>query len=333
MPRMSDFDYVLPESAIAQSPAEPRDASRLLAVWEGRLEHRRFADFPDFLQAGDSLVMNDARVSAVRLIGERETGGKVEALVLRKTAEGLHEALCRPAKRLRAGCRLVFDAGIEAETVSVGPGGLRTLRFDGDPAVAGAIPLPPYIHSRTTPAERYQTVYAANDGSAAAPTAGLHFTAELLAKIVEKGVRIATVTLDVGIDTFRPVQTEKIEEHVMHGEDFLIPQETADLVAQTPGRVFAVGTTTVRALETAAMGKRALRPGRGTSTLFLTPGSKFQAVDAMLTNFHMPRTTMLLMVAAMCGKDRLMNAYSEALSNGYRFLSFGDAMLVGHHDR
>ena len=331
MLRLSDFDYDLPEDKIAQNPAEPRDSSKLLVLDGDEISHRAFRELPSLLEPGDLLVLNNTRVTARRLLGERDTGGKVEALLLRDLGEGCYEALTKPAKRLKIGSAMAFERELRAEVVGQSDDGIRTLRFDcsaEEIAKAGTVPLPPYIHSSTAPDERYQTVYSSAPGSSAAPTAGLHFTPELIAALTENGVGVAYVTLDVGIDTFRPVQAENMEEHKMHGERFYIPAETRDAVAGATGRIVAVGTTAVRALETASIGEKALRAGDGCSSLFITPGYKFKTVDAMLTNFHMPRTTMLLMVSALCGKDNLFRAYEQALNNNYRFLSFGDSMLI-----
>ena len=331
MLRLSDFDYDLPEDRIAQNPADPRDSSKLLVLDGGVVSHKAFRDLPSLLETGDLLVLNNTRVTARRLVGERASGGIVEALLLRHLGDGCYEALTKPAKRVKIGAGMAFEGGLRAEVVGQGDDGIRTLRFDcsaEEIAKAGSVPLPPYIHSSTAPDERYQTVYSSAPGSSAAPTAGLHFTPELIAALTEKGIDVAYVTLDVGIDTFRPVQAENIAEHKMHGERFYIPAETRDVVASAKGKVVAVGTTAVRALETASIGERVLRAGDGCSSLFITPGYKFKTVDAMLTNFHMPRTTMLLMVSALCGKDTLMNAYEQALNSDYRFLSFGDSMLI-----
>jgi S-adenosylmethionine:tRNA ribosyltransferase-isomerase len=334
MLRLSDFDYNLPEDRIAQEPAEPRDSSKLLVLSDNSISHRKFSDLPALLEPGDLIVLNNTRVTARRLLGERETGGKIEALLLRQIGDGQFEALVKPAKRLKPGTKVSFGAALRAEIMSEGKGGLRILRFQGDGDISalveasGSVPLPPYITKTTAPDERYQTIYSAMPGSSAAPTAGLHFTDSLLQSLKQRGIETAYVTLDVGIDTFRPVQTENLIDHKMHGERYIIPAATRDAVAAAKGRVIAVGTTTVRALETASIGKRMLKAGEGCSSLFITPGYEFKTVDAMLTNFHMPRTTMLLMVSALCGKDTLFHAYEEALKNDYRFLSFGDSMLI-----
>lgn len=334
MLRLSDFDYALPESAIAQNPAEPRDSSKLLVVAGGEPSDHVFSDLPQLLSPGDLLVLNNTRVTARRLMGERESGGKVQALLLHNSEPHVYEALVKPAKRVKNGTSIWFAEGLSATVIDEAEGGMRTLRFQPSANLTksidqiGSVPLPPYIHSTNADDERYQTVYAKAPGSSAAPTAGLHFTPELLAKLGERGVCTAFVTLDVGVDTFRPVQSENFEEHKMHGERYFIPVETRDAVASATGRIVAVGTTTVRALETASLDCRLIRAGDGCSSLFIKPGYPFRTVDAMLTNFHMPRTTMLLMVAALCGKETLMRAYQHALINDYRFLSFGDSMLI-----
>ena len=329
MLRLSDFDYHLPEQAIAQNPAEPRDASRLLVLGPDSIEHRYFCDIADYFEPGDLLVLNNTRVTARRLIGARLGGGKSEALLLRDLGGGEFQALVKPAKKFKKGTSIKFD-GMTAEVTSDSEDGVCTLKFDDPTSIAdaGSIPLPPYIHASNAPDERYQTIYAETAGSSAAPTAGLHFTDDVFGRLRAKGVKVAFVTLDVGIDTFRPVKVENLEHHKMHGERYSIPVRTREAVANTTGKVIAVGTTTVRALETAAIGERAIKAGEGCSSIFITPGYKFKVVDELLTNFHMPRTTMLLMVAAFCGRERLMAAYQEALNLQYRFLSFGDSMLV-----
>ena len=330
MLRLSDFDYDLPETAIAQNPAEPRDSSRLLVLDSDTIEHRHFSDLAEYLEPGDLLVLNNTRVTARRLIGTRPSGGKVEALLLRDLGGGEYEALVKPAKKLQVGSGISFDE-LSAQVVAEGEDGIRTIKFQNQPldlSDRGTVPLPPYIHSTNAPDERYQTIYAESAGSSAAPTAGLHFTDEVFASVRAKGVQIAFVTLDVGIDTFRPVQTDNFEDHKMHGERYFVPLRTSDAVAKAKGRIIAVGTTTVRALETAAIAQRTLKAGEGCSSIFITPGYTFKVVDALLTNFHMPKTTMLLLVSAFCGRNRLMEAYQSALIEKYRFLSFGDTMLV-----
>lgn len=325
-----DLDYDLPEDRIAQAPLPDRAASKLLWLHRdsGRIEDRAFRDVAQILQPGDLLVVNDTRVTAKRLLGHKLSGGRVEALLLRERGEGRFEALVRPAKRLRVGATLQFGelrATVEVEL----PDGRRELRFEATPNLEsfGQVPLPPYIHARLADPERYQTVYGERPGSAAAPTAGLHFTPDLLDALRERGVEIATVTLDVGLDTFRPI-TGAPERHAMHGEACEVSEATAGQIARAKGRIVAVGTTTVRTLESLAVGPRRVEPGRRETRLFITPGFAFQVVDGMFTNFHMPRTTMLLMIGAMAGPEAIQAAYRHALASDYRFLSFGDSMLI-----
>ena len=347
--RVDDFDYPLPEAAIAQTPTEPRDASRLLILDRARsgpgkpaLGHATFRDIGTWLRAGDLLVVNDSRVLPARLRGQRPGGGAAEVLLLRQLDAGDWEALIRPSRRVRVGERIVLPGG---DGVTVGgrvADGTRRVTFDRDAAevmaAAGEMPLPPYIHDRSAPPERYQTVYARPPGSAAAPTAGLHFTADLLASLEARGIRRATVTLHVGLDTFRPLEGEFIDEHRIHTEWFEIPTITRaamEEARESGQRIVAVGTTTVRVLETAA------RHGAtsGWTDLYITPPYPFAAVDALITNFHLPRSSLLLLVTAFVGhalpgadpldaRDTLLAAYRSALSAGYRFFSFGDAMLV-----
>lgn len=330
--RTSDFDYTLPEELIAQEPLEDRTASRLLWLHrEGTdFEHRQFRDLTHILRAGDLLVLNDTRVTARRLMGRRPTGARVEALLLRETSEGI-EALTRPAQKLKPGSEVMFDGG-EVATVTADLGsGLKLLQFQNPHEVmrsGGMIPLPPYFHGILRTEDRYQTVYGSQGGSAAAPTAGLHFTPELLKSLNDQGVKIATVTLNVGLDTFRPVSSETVESHLIHGESCLVPPETVKAVAECKGRIVPVGTTTTRTLETFALGERRLESGTCVSRIFITPGYEFKIADGILTNFHMPRTTMMFMLSAFVGRDRLLESYEAAVSERYRFLSFGDAMLI-----
>ena len=347
--RLSQYDYELPEARIAQEPVSPRDSSRLLVVprGSGELEHRVFRDLPDYLRAGDVLVVNETRVTAARLLGNRESGGAVEALVLRPAIErgpDVYEALVRPGKKIQIGDTIRFDeAGLRATVEDRTESGGRILRLeaveDGKEEdvperleARGRVPLPPYITAPLGERERYQTVYARTPGSAAAPTAGLHFTPELLARIEKMGVQIARVRLDVGLGTFRPIRVENIAEHEMHSETFAVSGEAADLVNRCEGRVIAVGTTSLRALETAAQnalpGDRVAATAEGKTALFVYPGYQFRAVDALVTNFHQPHSTLLLLVAAFAGGDQMRKAYQMALGSGYRFLSFGDAMFI-----
>ncbi|HEX2884218.1 MAG TPA: tRNA preQ1(34) S-adenosylmethionine ribosyltransferase-isomerase QueA [Candidatus Limnocylindria bacterium] len=340
--RVDDFDYDLPSEAIAQTPAEPRDASRLLVLDRsrpGEVRHARFGDIGSWLRPGDLLVVNDSRVIPARLPATRSTGGAAEVLVLRPLDDDRWEALVRPSRRLPPGSRLTLRGGHVVEVGERLGDGTRAVRFDGDPhavmEAAGEMPLPPYIRDRSTPAERYQTVYARPLGSAAAPTAGLHFTPELLASLEAAGVRRATVTLHVGLDTFRPLEGEYVDEHRIHTEWYEVPPETRTALAGAE-RVVAVGTTAVRVLETAAR----TDADAGWTDLYITPSHRFASVDALITNFHLPRSSLLLLVTAFvqagmeagtdayAARDVLLNAYTQALADGYRFFSFGDAMLI-----
>jgi S-adenosylmethionine:tRNA ribosyltransferase-isomerase len=341
--RVDDFDYELPAEAIAQVPAEPRDASRLLVLDRSRpdaLEHARFRDIGRWLEAGDLLVVNDSRVIPARLPGRRPGGGAAEILVLRlmEDGSGRWEALVRPSRRLPPGSVVALRSGDRVEVGERLSDGTRAVRFDGDPsaimAAAGEMPLPPYIRDRSTPAERYQTVYARPPGSAAAPTAGLHFTPDLLASLEADGVRRASVTLHVGLDTFRPLEGEFVDEHRIHREWYEIPYTTRQALRESR-RIVAVGTTAVRVLETAAR----TDAESGWADLYITPPYEFRSVDALITNFHLPRSSLLLLVTAFvqagmrgaspfAARDALLGGYRMALDDGYRFFSFGDAMLI-----
>lgn len=301
----------------------------------GDIRHRSFSDVPELLAPDDLLVINDTRVTALRLFGHKSTGAKVEALLLHPTGrEAEFTALVRPGKRVPIGTNVAFEDGLRATVDDDLGEGLRVVRFetDGDLGArlsrVGQTPLPPYIHAQLLDSERYQTVYSRSPGSAAAPTAGLHFTEALMRELAERGVRIARVSLDVGIDTFRPVQSEDLSEHVMHGERCRVPVETAEAVRRCSGRIIAVGTTTVRALESLAEGPREVRPGETDTRLFIRPGYGFRIVDGMFTNFHLPRTSMLMMISALASRDTVLAAYESAKLEGYRFLSFGDSMLI-----
>lgn len=338
-----EFDYDLPADRIAQEPLERRDESRLLVVdrKDARLTHRRFFDLPTLLKPGDVLVLNDTRVSALRLFGARRghPQERVETFLTHRIADGLWQALVRPGKKLLPGVVVEYGEGLSAEVLErTDDRGSRLLRlaYDGPQrvedvlAARGSAPLPPYI-TRPLSAEergRYQTVYAAHNGSAAAPTAGLHFTPELLARIESQGVTLAWVTLHVGLGTFRPIETDDISAHVMHSERISVTEETARTINEAQGRVIAVGTTSLRALESAATALRCVEPFAGETSLYITPGYQFKAVDALITNFHMPRSTLLVLVSAFAGVDVIRTAYSEAMASGYRFLSFGDAMFL-----
>jgi S-adenosylmethionine:tRNA ribosyltransferase-isomerase len=339
---VKDFDYYLPKELIAQEPAEQRDESRLMVVPKhGNIQHRRFSDLPEFVNPGDVLVLNDTRVMKARLLGTREdTGGKVEVLLLSPIpqADNAWQALVKPGKRGRIGTRLVFDPRLSGEVTDIISQGVRVIRFssngDMDSIVEeiGGVPLPPYIEKDIDDMDRYQTVYAERLGSAAAPTAGLHFTPELLDAISEKGVNIARLTLHVGLGTFRPVKVDVVEEHKMHEEYFEVTEEAAHTVNQARaggGRVVAVGTTTVRTLESLPMtedGK--ILASSGLTCKFIYPGYRFRVVDSIVTNFHLPKSTLLMLVSAFSGYQRIMCAYEIAVKERYRFFSFGDAMLL-----
>jgi S-adenosylmethionine:tRNA ribosyltransferase-isomerase len=329
-----DYDFELPEELIAQAPLEDRSSSRLLHLdpISGDVQHRRFRDITNLLRPGDLLVMNNTRVTALRLFGEKSTGAQVEALLLREVNAGEYEAMVKPAKRLQIGSVVNFEGDLVA-TVTEENGGLRTLKFQGEDVSArladvGHVPLPPYITTRLENPDRYQTVYAQKGGSAAAPTAGLHFTPELLATLRSNGIEFACVTLDVGLDTFRPISVDSIPEHKMHGEACEVAGDVVRAIENCAGRVIAIGTTTVRTLESFAIGPRQLRTGQQRTQIFISPGYKFQIIDGMFTNFHMPRTTMLMMISALAGRENVMRAYGAAISERYRFLSFGDSMLI-----
>jgi S-adenosylmethionine:tRNA ribosyltransferase-isomerase len=340
--RVDDFDYELPPAAVAQTPAEPRDSSRLLVLDRatGGIEHARFRNLGRWLSPGDLLVVNDSRVLPARLVGERSGGGTAEVLALRPLSDDPRrwEALVRPSRRLAAGSSVTLRSGDRLEVGERLAEGTRVVRFERDPhdvmADAGEMPLPPYIRDRSSPVERYQTVYARPPGSAAAPTAGLHFTDELLRSLELAGVDRTSVTLHVGLDTFRPLEGEFVDEHRIHREWYELPPMAREALPAAR-RVVAVGTTAVRVLETAARTDAV----KGWTDLYITPPHRFRSVDALITNFHLPRSSLLLLVTAFVeagmegrsvleARDRLLAAYREALAGGYRFFSFGDAMLI-----
>ena len=335
-----DFDYELPESLIAQTPVEPRDSSRLLVVNRetGAMQHKSFFNITEFIQPGDLLVANDTRVIPARLLGKRaDTGGKIEVFLLHRRSQDQWEVLVKPGKKMRPGQQVWFDETLRCEVLDVTEYGGRIIRFIYDGLFEtvldklGETPLPPYIHQKLANPDRYQTVYAKERGSAAAPTAGLHFTPELMDKVKELGASFAFVTLNIGLGTFRPVRIENIAEHVMHREFYSVSPETVEQIRQTKlrgGRVVAVGTTAVRTLESAASGGH-LAPGSGWSELFIYPGYEFKVIDALITNFHLPQSTLLMLVSAFAGRENVLAAYREAVRQQYRFFSFGDAMFLG----
>ena len=346
--RTSDFDYHLPEHLIAQTPLEPRDHSRLLVVdtATGDLSHRHFYDIGHFLQPGDLLVLNNSRVLPARLRGRRSgTGGAVEVLLLHREDEGLWKAMVRPGRRLGPGAAFEID-GVSVDVLEDLGDGTRLIRMSDEGVIrdSGEVPLPPYIHTPLADGERYQTVYASAEGSAAAPTAGLHFTPELLDDLRLKGIRLAQVTLHVGIDTFRPVRSEQPGKHKLHSEYFQLGEQAAREINQAKAdgrRIICVGTTSVRLLEQAALlaeeqGSATLAAASGWADLFILPGHRFRLVDGLITNFHLPRSTLLMLVAAFAGRDRagdagreiILRVYQEAIEGGYRFYSFGDCMMV-----
>jgi S-adenosylmethionine:tRNA ribosyltransferase-isomerase len=340
--KKSDFYFDLPEELIAQTPLEKRDESRLLCLDKntGSMEHRHFYDLPDLLQEGDCLVLNNSRVLPARLIGARPTGGAIELVLLRDLGDNRWECLSRPGRKTKPGQHILFGNGeLEAIVEETAPGGNRIVRFLYEGIFLevlerlGRMPLPPYIRAELENPERYQTVYAKELGSAAAPTAGLHFTQELLETIRAKGVRTEFITLHVGLGTFRPVKEDEIEDHEMHSEFCMIPPETAEAVntaKKNGGRIIAVGTTSCRTLESFAKDDGTLEPSSGWTDIFIYPGYRFKCIDALITNFHLPESTLIMLVSALAGREHILNAYRTAVENRYRFFSFGDAMFI--HD-
>lgn len=354
--RLSDFYYDLPEELIAQTPLEVRDSSRLMVIDRERdtVEHKIFRDIIDYIRPEDTLVINDTRVIPARIVGERvvkmtadgpcETGGSapVELLLLKQTENDVWEALAGPGKRARVGDVLSFGDGLlKAEVESIGDGGVRTVRFTCDKSrsatvydalhTLGTMPLPPYIKEKLADQERYQTVYSREEGSAAAPTAGLHFTPELLDAVRAKGCAVVPVLLHVGLGTFRPVKEDRIEEHEMHTEYIRVTEEACNIINSrraAGGRVIAVGTTSCRTLESAADDNGVLHPCSTDTGIFIYPGYRFKIVDALITNFHLPESTLLMLVSAFAGRERMLSAYNTAVSEKYRFFSFGDAMFI-----
>lgn len=335
-----DFDYELPESLIAQTPAEPRDSSRLLALDRrtGAMRHQFFSQIFEHIRPGDLLIANDTRVIPARLLGKRaDTGGGVEVFLLHRRSQDTWEVLVKPGKKMRPGQKVWFDDSLSCEVQDVTEFGGRVVRFLYEGLFEtvldrlGETPLPPYIHQKLTDPDRYQTVYARERGSAAAPTAGLHFTPTLMDKVKKMGADFAFVTLNIGLGTFRPVRIENIAEHVMHREFYSVPPETVERIQETKrrgGRIIAVGTTAVRTLESAAATGQ-LVAGSGWSELFIYPGYEFRVIDALITNFHLPQSTLLMLVSAFAGRENVLAAYGEAVREQYRFFSFGDAMFIG----
>ena len=340
--KTSDFDYVLPEELIAQTPMEPRDHSRLMVVHRGTgaIEHKHFFDLPQYLRPGDALVINETKVIPARLMGVKEdTGVPVEVLLLRRESATDWEALVRPGRRLKPGAVCSFGDGLLRCTVleNVAETGGRLVRFQYEGVFEelldrlGEMPLPPYIHEKLQDQSRYQTVYAKAEGSAAAPTAGLHFTPGLLEQVRAMGVTVVPVLLHVGLGTFRPVKEEDVDKHVMHSEYYQVTREAADTlnrIRQAGGRLICVGTTSVRTIETVADSGGIIHPGAGETAIFIKPGVKIKAVDALITNFHLPQSTLLMLVSTFLGREKALDAYRLAVQEKYRFFSFGDAMFI-----
>ena len=338
--KKSDFDFYLPEELIAQTPLEKRDNSRLLHLDKntGKIEHKHFYDIKQYVRPGDCLVLNDSRVLPARLIGTRPTGGAVELVLLKDLGDNCWECLSRPGRKTKPGQELIFGNGeLTAVVQDLTQGGNRIVKFDYKGIFLeilerlGKMPLPPYIKEELQDSERYQTVYSKELGSAAAPTAGLHFTKELLSEIEDMGVSICCVTLHVGLGTFRPVKAENIEDHDMHSEFCIIPEETAKTVNDTKkagGRVIAVGTTSCRTLESFTTDDGVLKATSGWTNIFIYPGYTFKCIDALITNFHLPESTLIMLVSALAGRECILNAYKTAVNEKYRFFSFGDAMFI-----
>ena len=339
--KVEDFDYYLPENLIAQTPLEKRDTSRLLVLDKktGEIEHKHFYDIIEYLNEGDTLVLNDTKVLPARLIGEKEeTKAVIEILLLKNISGNDWECLVKPARRIKVGTIVTFGNGLlKAKCIKEEAEGIRhfTLIYSGILMEIleqlGTMPLPPYIHEKLADQSRYQTVYAKEIGSAAAPTAGLHFTKDLLEKIKEKGVNIAYITLHVGLGTFRPVSVDKVEEHKMHTEYYQMSKETAELLTKTKEnhkRIISVGTTSTRTLETIMTKYNEFKECSGWTNIFIYPGYEFKAIDALITNFHLPKSTLVMLVSALAGRENILNAYKTAVNEEYRFFSFGDAMLI-----
>ena len=338
---VKDFNYELPQELIAQVPIENRDESRLMVLNKKNktIQHKQFKNIIDYLEPGDCLVRNNTKVLPARLYGKKQTGANVEFLLLNRIEGDIWECIVRPGNKLYPGAKVIFGDGLlKAEILEVMNGGTRKVKFEYNGIFneildkIGLMPLPPYIHEELKEKDRYQTVYAKYDGSAAAPTAGLHFTPELFKALEKKGVEIANVTLHVGIGTFRPVKVEKVEEHHMHSEHFYIKQEDADKInsaKKNKKRIIAIGTTSCRVLETVADETTGMvRAVEDNTQIFIYPGYKFKCIDGLITNFHLPESTLLMLVSALAGKDFIMKAYNEAVKEKYRFFSFGDAMFI-----
>ena len=339
---VSDFDYELPEELIAQKPSEKRDESRLLVVNRktGKIQHEHFYDIVKYLRSTDCLVLNDSKVLPARMYGIKAgTGAKIEFLLIKRIRGDIWETMVRPGKRLKPGDRVDFADDFSARMLEIGEGGTRIVEFEYEGIFmerleeTGTMPLPPYIErpAETEDKDRYQTVYAHEEGSVAAPTAGLHFTEELLDRIRAKGVKTAYVTLHVGIGTFRPVKAEKVEDHEMHFEEYEISEQAANIINETKqsgGRIIAVGTTSTRTCESAADENGCIRAGSGSTGIFIYPGYKFKVIDSLITNFHLPKSTLMMLISALYDREKILEVYQEAIREKYRFFSYGDAMFI-----
>ena len=336
---LSEFDYELPESLIAQTPVEPRNASRLMILNPAtkQILHERFYNLKNFLTAGDTLIFNDTRVIPARLIGHKSTGAQIEIFLLRQIDSSTWETLVKPGRKVTEGTEIFFSDELSCKIIGRTDFGGRVVKFKFNGIFEeildrlGETPLPPYIHEKISDIERYQTVYNRERGSAAAPTAGLHFTTAQMDELKNFGVNLGFITLHVGLGTFRPVQVENVESHQMHEEFFTIPQATADLIHETKSRgkrIIAVGTTSVRTLESAALDNSNVKAGSDSTKIFIYPGYKFKIVDALITNFHLPKSTLIMLVSAFAGREFILDAYKTAVNEGYRFFSFGDAMFI-----
>ena len=339
---VADFDYELPEELIAQKPCDRRDGSRLLVVDRktGTIKHEHFYDIEKYLRPDDCLVLNDSKVIPARLFGTKDiTGAKIEFLLTKRIDGDIWETMVRPGKRLKPGDKVIFEDDFTAEILENGEGGTRIVRFDYEGIFMqrleqiGAMPLPPYIEraAQTEDKERYQTVYAHEEGSVAAPTAGLHFTNELLEKIRAKGTRLAYITLHVGIGTFRPVKADRVEDHKMHFEEYEISRQAADTINDTKkagGRIISVGTTSTRTCESAADENGFVKAGSGSTDIFIYPGYEFKVIDSLITNFHLPKSTLMMLISALYDREKILKIYEEAVRERYRFFSYGDAMFI-----